>query len=115
MLTGEIRNQIDRIWDAFWSGGISNPLEVIEPSVDTSNPAIDRRFKTGHFRRPTETHAVLLRELLSAQVGVDFGAPAAWPTFEHMCVMEEAIEERGDRGGVAEQFAPVVDGPVRCQ
>lgn len=30
MLTGEIRNQIDRIWDQFWSGGISNPLEVIE-------------------------------------------------------------------------------------
>src|SRR5687767_13600273 len=30
MLTGEIRNQVDRIWDAFWSGGISNPLEVIE-------------------------------------------------------------------------------------
>lgn len=30
MLTGNIRNQIDAIWDAFWSGGISNPLEVIE-------------------------------------------------------------------------------------
>lgn len=30
MLTGEIRSQIDRIWDAFWSGGISNPLEVME-------------------------------------------------------------------------------------
>src|SRR3989304_5709259 len=30
MLTGEIRSQIDRVWDAFWSGGISNPLEVIE-------------------------------------------------------------------------------------
>ena len=30
MLTGELKNQIDRIWDAFWSGGISNPLEVIE-------------------------------------------------------------------------------------
>ncbi len=30
MLTGEIRNQIDRIWDAFWSGGIANPIEVIE-------------------------------------------------------------------------------------
>lgn len=30
MLTGEIRSQIDRIWDSFWSGGISNPLEVIE-------------------------------------------------------------------------------------
>jgi type I restriction enzyme M protein len=30
MLTGEIRNQIDRIWDSFWSGGIANPIEVIE-------------------------------------------------------------------------------------
>jgi HsdM N-terminal domain len=30
MLTNEIRNQIDHIWNAFWSGGISNPLEVIE-------------------------------------------------------------------------------------
>src|SRR3982751_1658204 len=30
MITGEIKNQVDRIWDAFWSGGISNPLEVIE-------------------------------------------------------------------------------------
>ena len=30
MLTGEIRNQIDRIWNSFWAGGIANPLEVIE-------------------------------------------------------------------------------------
>jgi type I restriction enzyme M protein len=30
LITGEIKGQIDRIWDAFWSGGISNPLEVIE-------------------------------------------------------------------------------------
>lgn len=30
MLTGELRNQIDQIWNAFWTGGISNPLEVIE-------------------------------------------------------------------------------------
>src|ERR1044071_9580582 len=30
MITGELRSQVDRLWDAFWSGGISNPLEVIE-------------------------------------------------------------------------------------
>ena len=30
MITGDIKNQIDRIWDSFWSGGISNPLEVME-------------------------------------------------------------------------------------
>ncbi len=30
MLTGEIRSQVDSVWNAFWTGGISNPLEVIE-------------------------------------------------------------------------------------
>ena len=30
MITGELKTKIDRVWDAFWSGGISNPLEVIE-------------------------------------------------------------------------------------
>jgi len=30
MLTGEIRSQINAIWDSFWSGGISNPMEVME-------------------------------------------------------------------------------------
>ncbi|MGV0583469.1 class I SAM-dependent DNA methyltransferase [Mycobacteroides chelonae] len=30
MITGELKSKVDRIWDAFWSGGISNPLEVIE-------------------------------------------------------------------------------------
>ena len=30
MITGTLKSQVDRVWDAFWSGGISNPLEVIE-------------------------------------------------------------------------------------
>jgi len=30
MLVGEIRNQVDGIWDDFWSGGVSNPLSVME-------------------------------------------------------------------------------------
>ncbi len=30
MITGELKNQVDKIWEAFWTGGISNPLTVIE-------------------------------------------------------------------------------------
>jgi len=30
MLTGEIRGQVDRVWMAIYTGGISNPLEVVE-------------------------------------------------------------------------------------
>ncbi|HEY9685144.1 MAG TPA: class I SAM-dependent DNA methyltransferase [Oculatellaceae cyanobacterium] len=30
MITGELKSKVDGLWNAFWSGGISNPLEVIE-------------------------------------------------------------------------------------
>lgn len=30
MLTGELRSNVDKIWETFWTGGITNPLEVIE-------------------------------------------------------------------------------------
>jgi len=30
MITGEIKNKIDKIWEVFWTGGITNPLTVIE-------------------------------------------------------------------------------------
>jgi len=30
MITGEIKNRIDKIWDAFWTGGITNSLTVLE-------------------------------------------------------------------------------------
>ncbi|MEG2090813.1 type I restriction-modification system subunit M, partial [Niameybacter sp.] len=30
MITGELKNKIDKIWETFWTGGITNPLEVIE-------------------------------------------------------------------------------------
>jgi len=30
MVTGELKSQVDKVWNAFWSGGIANPMEVIE-------------------------------------------------------------------------------------
>lgn len=30
MITGDIKNKVDRIWETFWTGGITNPLDVIE-------------------------------------------------------------------------------------
>ena len=30
MITGTIRSKVDQVWEAFWSGGVSNPLSVIE-------------------------------------------------------------------------------------
>ena len=30
MITGELKNKIDSLWEIFWTGGLTNPLEVIE-------------------------------------------------------------------------------------
>ncbi len=30
MLTGQLRNDIDSLWEKFWTGGVTNPLVVIE-------------------------------------------------------------------------------------
>ncbi|MCB0256193.1 MAG: type I restriction-modification system subunit M N-terminal domain-containing protein, partial [Anaerolineae bacterium] len=30
MITGELKSRIDKLWEEFWTGGIANPLTVIE-------------------------------------------------------------------------------------
>ena len=30
MITGEIKNKVDRMWEYFWTGGLTNPVDVIE-------------------------------------------------------------------------------------
>ena len=30
MITGELKNKIDSLWEMFWTGGLTNPLEVVE-------------------------------------------------------------------------------------
>ena len=30
MITGDIKNRIDSIWDTYWVGGITNPMSVLE-------------------------------------------------------------------------------------
>jgi type I restriction enzyme M protein len=30
MINGDLRNKIDKLWEEFWTGGIANPLQVIE-------------------------------------------------------------------------------------
>ena len=30
MITGKIKNQVDAIWMSFWTGGITNSIDVLE-------------------------------------------------------------------------------------
>ncbi|XOJ09667.1 type I restriction-modification system subunit M N-terminal domain-containing protein [Corynebacterium striatum] len=63
MITGALKNNVDRIWDTFWSGGISNPVSVIEQftyllfikDLDERQVQIDKRRKLGD---PTATEDI---------------------------------------------------------
>ena len=51
MITNELKNQVDKIWETFWTGGISNPLTVVEQftflifikSLDSAQTKIDKK------------------------------------------------------------------------
>ena len=56
MITGELRNKVDKLWEEFWTGGITNPLTVIEQIsflmfaryldiVETRNEKMEKRTK----------------------------------------------------------------------
>jgi hypothetical protein len=42
------------------------------------------------------------------------GSPAARAAFENVAVVQKTIQHGGDGGAIAEQFAPVFHGSVRC-
>lgn len=63
MLTGELRSQIDAIWNAFWTGGISNPLEVIE---QLTYLLFIKRLDDAHTLE--ESKALLLKKPMAARI-----------------------------------------------
>lgn len=66
MLTGELRSQIDSVWNAFWSGGISNPMEVLE---QITYLLFIRRLDDAHTLE--ESKAVLLGKPMANRVFPD--------------------------------------------
>ena len=66
MLTGELRSQIDAVWNAFWSGGISNPMEVLE---QITYLLFIRRLDDAHTLE--ESKATLLRKPIANRIFPD--------------------------------------------
>ena len=77
LLTGVIRSQVDRVWDAFWSGGISNPLSVIEQFTYL---LFARRLDELHTAR--EAKANLLKEPIAEPIFSPKQQDLRWSRFK---------------------------------
>jgi len=82
--------------------------------VDTSCPAISWHFRTGHFELAAETGEVYPTAVSVRKSVCVFVRQLLGPHLD-VGVVEEPIEERGHRGGVTQELAPVVDWAVRGQ
>mgnify|MGYP002624834262 CR=1 FL=1 len=52
MITGKLRTDVDKLWTEFWTGGITNPLTVIEQISFLMFSRLTRRSPTERRHRP---------------------------------------------------------------
>jgi len=83
---GELRSQVDGVWNAFWSGRISNPMEVIEQdylSIIYTTPG--RPADTRRKQKPFVSNSQLNTEyFLMATTNVAYPYEKfRWSRFKH--------------------------------
>lgn len=97
MITGTIKSQVDRVWDAFWSGGIPNPMEVIEQLTYLL-----------FIKRLDDLHT--LREKKANRLGKPIDSPIFTPAQRHL--RWSVFKEMGDASAmyavVANQVFPFI-------
>jgi len=116
MITGGLRNQVDKLWTEFWTGGITNPLMVIEQVsflmfarlMDTRETREEKRPNKPDFSRQGKqnlrwsqfrnvTPATEMFRLLRDEV-LSFFKEVVLPRFRLLCIFVGAASCRDRRG-----------------
>lgn len=79
MITGELKSQIDKVWEAFWTGGLSNPLTVIEQMTYL---LFLRRLDELQMQR--EQKANLLKKPIEDPIYLELENELRWSWFKNM-------------------------------
>ena len=115
MVTGQLKSQVDKIWNTFWTGGISNPLTVIEQFTYL---LFIRRLD--EIQLVKEKQASMTKQPIKEPVYQENFYPFRWgrfknlepqtmfdlftrPSIEGMTVFEH-MKTIGDEGGVFGEF-----------
>ncbi|MDE6175010.1 MAG: type I restriction-modification system subunit M N-terminal domain-containing protein, partial [Duncaniella sp.] len=93
MITGQIKNQIDQIWDTFWeSAGITNPMTVLEQmtylffikmldDAQMQREALDSQLDLPHASDDTFAYGSWLNPETDEEVPVN---NLRWHVFKHL-------------------------------
>ena len=79
MITGELKSQVDRVWEAFWTGGISNPISVIEQFTYL---LFIKRLDDLQFRE--ERKAALTDKPITKELFTPSQSALRWSSFKNM-------------------------------
>ncbi len=79
MLTGKLKNQVDQIWEVFWTGGVTNPISVIEQFTYL---LFIRRLDEIHTSR--ERQAMLLETDIEQPIFTAEQANYRWNKFKNL-------------------------------
>ncbi|TVR38212.1 MAG: SAM-dependent DNA methyltransferase [Cryomorphaceae bacterium] len=79
MITGPLKSQVDKIWNTFWTGGISNPLTVIEQFTFL---LFIRRLDEEHTAK--EKQASFTKEPIQQPIFEEKFYPFRWSKFKNL-------------------------------
>lgn len=78
MITGELRSKIDKLWEEFWTGGIANPLTVIEQITFLMYARLLDMNERRDEQRQARTGQAFNRRF------ADFDQRIRWENFRHL-------------------------------
>jgi len=115
MITGELKSQVDKVWEAFWTGGISNPISVIEQFTYL---LFIKRLDETQLRE--ERKAAMIGGAVSKVIYTDEQKALRWSSFKNMdpesmfahfttpvatgLSVFDHMKQVGEAGGVYAQF-----------
>ena len=85
MLTTEIKNKVQSLWDRLWAGGLSNPIEAIDQisyllfmkRLESFKPDLEDKYKWSVYNEYKDSElekTVKLTTTFQSKLTIDFGA-----------------------------------------
>lgn len=105
MISGELKAKVDKVWDAFWTGGIANPLAAIE---QITYLLFIRRLDD--LQTLKENKANTLRQPIESPIYVEGQRHLRWSTFKDFDAQRMFLVVKDEVFPFLKEYAAGLDG-----